>query len=419
VLRQGALAFCPAERGLLKHSYGLPYVIPVIEHEPWQKKPIPIPAAIKDKYVELVRERIRTKLYEQSTSSYSSPVFCVKKHDGKLWIVHDLQEMNRVTIRDAGLPPATEEFIEAFAGRTCYGRGDIMGGYDKRESTERFIEIKPKQPVQQEDSNQLVQINSRIEELQLTIAVIEDPKFSTTTPINWIQQIIKRKHKIFNKQLCKPHLDLIRFCFQKDLHRGNGKLCSTSTKPGTMGIRLISQPITQLGKSALTTTSCQSKIRHSQNNKITKTDSPQQLKNTDPSIPKRWDPGRLQFLKSRFWLHHNICWPNFKRESKQSNHLRNPVKIRRPPGYETKLFKKNPKININKINKFKQSNKNPLLINHKKHKKKKEKNLLKIIFNKLGEDPILLLFSLLYQFSAIFFSKGHLLFYHLLTWFLS
>jgi len=42
ILRQNALAFCPAERGLLKHSYGLPYVIPVIEHTPWQKKPIPI-----------------------------------------------------------------------------------------------------------------------------------------------------------------------------------------------------------------------------------------------------------------------------------------------------------------------------------------------------------------------------------------
>jgi hypothetical protein len=74
----------------LKHSYGLPYVIPVIDHEPWQKKPIPIPAAIKEKYVELVREQIRTKLYKQSTSSYSSPVLCVKKHDGKLRIVHNL-----------------------------------------------------------------------------------------------------------------------------------------------------------------------------------------------------------------------------------------------------------------------------------------------------------------------------------------
>ena len=136
ILRQNALAFCPAERGLLKHSYGLPYVIPVIEHTPWQKKPIPIPAAIRDEYIELVRECVRTKLYEQSTSSYSIPVFCVKKHDGKLRIVHDLQEMNKVTIKDAGLPPATEEFIESFAGRACYGLGDIMGGYDERELAE-------------------------------------------------------------------------------------------------------------------------------------------------------------------------------------------------------------------------------------------------------------------------------------------
>jgi hypothetical protein len=44
--------------------------------------------------------------------------------------------MNRVTIRDAGLPPVTEEFIEAFAGRLCYGLGDIMGGYEKRELAE-------------------------------------------------------------------------------------------------------------------------------------------------------------------------------------------------------------------------------------------------------------------------------------------
>ena len=37
VLREKALAFCAEERGLLKPSYGLPYVIPVIEHDPWQK----------------------------------------------------------------------------------------------------------------------------------------------------------------------------------------------------------------------------------------------------------------------------------------------------------------------------------------------------------------------------------------------
>jgi len=78
-LRQGALAFSEEERGLLKHTYGKPYIIPVIPHEPWQQKPIPIPAPIKNQFIELVRERLRTGLYEQSFSSYSSPVFCVKK----------------------------------------------------------------------------------------------------------------------------------------------------------------------------------------------------------------------------------------------------------------------------------------------------------------------------------------------------
>ncbi|KAG0139269.1 hypothetical protein CROQUDRAFT_25082, partial [Cronartium quercuum f. sp. fusiforme G11] len=77
---------------------------------------IPIPAAIQEDYIELIRQRLRTGLYEQSTSSYSSLVFCVRKSDGKLRVVHDLQELNRVTIKDAGMPPAPEEFVESFNG---------------------------------------------------------------------------------------------------------------------------------------------------------------------------------------------------------------------------------------------------------------------------------------------------------------
>ncbi|PLW15829.1 hypothetical protein PCASD_23693 [Puccinia coronata f. sp. avenae] len=115
--RNEAIAFNEGERGLLKESYGLPYIIPVVEHEPWQKRKIPIPAAKLEEYTTLIRERVRTGLYEQSTSSYSSPVFCVLKSNGKLRIVHDLQPLNKVTVKDAGVPPATEEFVESFSGR--------------------------------------------------------------------------------------------------------------------------------------------------------------------------------------------------------------------------------------------------------------------------------------------------------------
>ncbi|MBW0562754.1 hypothetical protein O181_102469, partial [Austropuccinia psidii MF-1] len=130
---QKAIAFCEEERGILKNSYGKPYKIPLIHHEPWKKKPIPIAKSILPQFIELVREGICTGIYEQSTSSYKSPVFCVAKPNGKLRIAHDLQDLNKVKIKDAGLPPNFDEFVGSFSGRASYGLGDIMGGCNERE----------------------------------------------------------------------------------------------------------------------------------------------------------------------------------------------------------------------------------------------------------------------------------------------
>jgi hypothetical protein len=182
--------------------------------------------------------------------------------------------------------------------------------------TEKVIEPVPNQPVQQEESNQSSQSrprNSAIQELKLMIAATEDPKFSIASPINWIQQIIKRKRKFFNKQLFKPHLDWIRFSFWKDLRQGYRRLCSTIHKPGTMRIRLINQPIPQLIKSYLTTASIRSKTQHTHNTKRKKMDVPQNLKNTNPTIQKVWDPGRVWIFKSKLLLYQNTGWPNLKR----------------------------------------------------------------------------------------------------------
>ncbi|MBW0586951.1 hypothetical protein O181_126666 [Austropuccinia psidii MF-1] len=128
-----AIEFCEEERGILKHSYGKPYKIPVIPHKPWQKKPKPIPKSILPQFIELVRERIHTGLYEKSTSSYNSPVFCVAKPNGKLRIVHDLQDLNKVTVKDAVFTPNVDEFVGSFSGIACYGLRNIMGGYNEKE----------------------------------------------------------------------------------------------------------------------------------------------------------------------------------------------------------------------------------------------------------------------------------------------
>ena len=54
------------------------------------------------------------------------------KKSGKLRIVHDLQPLNKVSIREAGLPPNLDNFVEPFAGRQCYTVLDLYWGFDAR-----------------------------------------------------------------------------------------------------------------------------------------------------------------------------------------------------------------------------------------------------------------------------------------------
>ena len=127
-----ALAFVDTERGTLKESYFSPYVMPTVPHDPWAFKNIPIPPGIRDKVIELLKEKMAAGVYEPSQSSYRSRWFCVAKKNGKLRIVHDLQPLNKISIRDAGLPPNLDNFVEPFAGRQCYTVFDLFWGFDAR-----------------------------------------------------------------------------------------------------------------------------------------------------------------------------------------------------------------------------------------------------------------------------------------------
>ena len=129
-LNEEALAFEESQRGTFREDYFTPYIIPVIPHEPWEFANIPIPPGIKEKVIMLLKEKIMAGVYEPSQSSYRSWWFCVVKKNGKLRIVHDPQPLNRVTIRDAGLPPKVDEFVEDFAGRKCYTVFDLFWGFD-------------------------------------------------------------------------------------------------------------------------------------------------------------------------------------------------------------------------------------------------------------------------------------------------
>src|SRR6266571_9251395 len=115
--------------------------MPTVPHIPWEYCNIPIPPGIKQKVLDLLKLKVAAEVYEQSQSSYRSPWFVVLKKSGKLRIVHDLQPLNRITIRDAGTLPILNDFVNRFAGRQCYTVFDLYLGYDARKIHPRSREL--------------------------------------------------------------------------------------------------------------------------------------------------------------------------------------------------------------------------------------------------------------------------------------
>jgi hypothetical protein len=127
-----ALTWTEAERGQFHDDYFAPVKILTIEHIPWAGRNIPIPTGILDQVINIFKQKIAAGVYEPSDASYRSNWFCVKKKSGALHIVHDLQPLNAVTIRNAAVPPFVDQFVEGMAGRACYSMLDLFVGYDHR-----------------------------------------------------------------------------------------------------------------------------------------------------------------------------------------------------------------------------------------------------------------------------------------------
>ena len=85
---------------------------------------------MREPIIKFIKEKIASGTYKPSGSSYRSRWFCVPKKNGTFHIVHDLQPLNAVTVKDAGVPPNIEPFVEHAAGRAIYTPGDLFTGFD-------------------------------------------------------------------------------------------------------------------------------------------------------------------------------------------------------------------------------------------------------------------------------------------------
>ena len=107
--------------------------IDTVDHKPWQAPSFAIPKALKKIVDEMLRDRLRHGTLEPCHGPYRNYWFIVEKKDKKYRLINSTTKMNKVTIKDAHLPPVPDEFAEEFAGLAIGSYLDWFSGYDQVE----------------------------------------------------------------------------------------------------------------------------------------------------------------------------------------------------------------------------------------------------------------------------------------------
>jgi hypothetical protein len=76
-----------------------------------------------------VKDKLALGILELSQGPYRSRYFLVAKKNGEHRFINDVQLLNKVTIRDSGMPPSVDEFSEVFAGYPITSVIDYFSGY--------------------------------------------------------------------------------------------------------------------------------------------------------------------------------------------------------------------------------------------------------------------------------------------------
>jgi hypothetical protein len=79
----------------------------------------------------IVKDRLESGALEFSQGPYRNRYFLVRKKDGGWRLINDVQALNKVTIRDSGMPPSVDEFSEDFACYPITSAIDYYSGYNE------------------------------------------------------------------------------------------------------------------------------------------------------------------------------------------------------------------------------------------------------------------------------------------------
>jgi hypothetical protein len=94
----------------------------------------PISRALKGKVIEMLNDRIKKGILEKSEGPYRNPWFLAKKKNKISYrLINTAMKMNRVTIKNANMPPSADEFAEKFFGCAIISLINFFSGYDQVE----------------------------------------------------------------------------------------------------------------------------------------------------------------------------------------------------------------------------------------------------------------------------------------------
>ena len=128
---EGAIAFDDPEMGLLHSEIEPPAIIHTVPHSPWQQQSLRLPKSMQEAATAIVKEKLENGTLEFSQGPYRSRYFLVIKKEGTWRLINDVQQLNKVTIRDSGMPPSVDEFSEDFAGYPIASAVDYYSGYNQ------------------------------------------------------------------------------------------------------------------------------------------------------------------------------------------------------------------------------------------------------------------------------------------------
>ena len=132
-MREDTLAWDFKDLKRIHPDVAPPQVIRTIEHEAWQSAAFHVPKALDPIVMEMLRERLDAGILEYCHGPYRNPWFLVKKKSGKYRMINAAMFINKVTIRDANIPPNVEDFAEEFGGLPTVSLVDLQSGYDQIE----------------------------------------------------------------------------------------------------------------------------------------------------------------------------------------------------------------------------------------------------------------------------------------------